>query len=262
MRHVQTVPAMLFFAVATLFGWAPHLMADGDERRMTYSEMYSKGRPAGFYESGFSADAKACRAVLHLLNRPVAIPPGLRIGYNYAEIDTLFLLHTSANVSWEAKWLNFYKSKTRGAGWLDAATADIFNNGRPLRLFRLKGSVSSNYFHSFYATPIERVRDYIVESDDRIDGLPVATLRVPVYELQAIMLDFDLGFAVKELGTTKTPWAGVFADIVEIDGGTYVLVTSAIEEYRRGRAYLLKFSSYKDREVVCEFKSRYVFINE
>lgn len=244
-----------------LSGWAPSAFAGGDEPRITYTEMRVSGRPAEFYKLGFSADDHLCGSALRLLNRPMPMRSGLRMPHDYAKIDTAFFLGTEANVKWEPKWL-VLEDKTGGAGILDVASADIFNDGQQLRLFRFELGVGQGVIHSIFAASPQRILEHLFESDDRVDERRVVTLLSPVYKLKPYEFDFFPTFAKKELGTIEYPWAGVFADVVEVDGKFYVLVMSAVDKYRRNRVHLLEFFSHKNRRLVCEYHSEYLFIDE
>lgn len=255
-------PVCTLAAVAALT-WMIPAVAAGDERTISYGEMRREGRPEGFYELGFAADGRVCQDALRLLNRPAPMPAGLRMPYDYPKIATAFFLRTEASVTWEPRWLiSVIGSKTGRGGVLDETAADIFNTGQTLRLYRFEGSVGGRRFLSIYAAPADSLSPYLAESDDRVEGLPVARLLVPLYELKPFALDLDPGFAMAALELTELPWAGVFADVVVLDGATYVLVTSAIEKYRRNRTYLLRFASHRDRTLICEFRSDYVFVDE
>lgn len=237
--------------------WVRPVIADGDEPRISYSEMRATGRPGDFYKLESSADDRVCRRTVQHLNQSIGMPSNLRAGYDYAKIDTAFFLQTRENVAWEPKWLITAQSKNGRAGVLDLTTADIFNNGKSLRLLRFELSVSSNLSHSLYALPAQELEAHLVQSHESAQDLPAVTLATPLYELKPYKLNFDPLFGSKDY-----PWAGVLADIIEIDGKSYVLVTSAVEKYRKNRVYLIKFLSYKDRQLVCEFGSDYIFVDE
>lgn len=116
---------------------APTSFAGAGEPRITYSEMRTRGRPSEFYKLDYSADDQVCRGALENLNRPMTMPPNLKVPHDYAKIDTAFFLGTGANVSWEPRWLVF-ADKAGRAGILDSASVEIFNNGQQLRLFRFE----------------------------------------------------------------------------------------------------------------------------
>jgi hypothetical protein len=257
-RLVVTLSVLTLVAVP----WARSVIADGDEPRISYSEMRTKGRPGDFYKLGFSANDRVCRRTLQLLNQSVGMPSHLRAGYDYAKIDTAFFLRTRENVAWEPQWLITAQSKNGRAGVLDLTTADVFNNGKSLRLLRFELSVSSNLSHSLYAFPAQQLEAYLGQSDEVAEGLPVVTLVTPLYELKPYKLDLDPSFARRALGAEDYPWAGVLADVIEVEGKSYVLVTSAIERYRQSQIYLVEFLSHKNRMLVCEYGSDYLFVDE
>ena len=240
--------------------WVRPVVGDGEGPRISYSEMRTSGRPENFYKLEYSADDQVCSGALKRLNRPMAMPPNLKMPHDYAKIDTVFFLGTEENVTWEPRWLIF-EDKTGHAGILDGTFADIFNNGHQLRLFRFELGVGRGVIHSIYAASPE-TQEHLTESDDRVEGRRVVTLLGPVYELKPYQLDFFPTFAQDELGASEYPWAGVFADVIDVEGKRYVLVTSAVEKYRRNRIYLLEFFSHKDRRLVCGYYSEYLFVDK
>jgi hypothetical protein len=243
--------------------WAPAISVARDEPRISYSEMRTSGRPAGLYESGFSADDDICQGALRFLNQPAPMPLGLRMRQDYVKVDTAFFLGTRANVAWEPRWLiSVIRSKAGRPGVLDETAADIFNTGQPLRVYRFEGSVGGGRFHSIYAAPADSFSPHLIERGDRIDGLRVARVMGLLADLKPFELDFHFDLAMEAIGLAKPPWAGVFADILQLEGKTYFLVTSAIKKYRHNRTYLLRFTSHRDRKLLCEFRSDYMFVDE
>jgi hypothetical protein len=131
-----------------------------------------------------------------------------------------------------------------------------------MAMFRFELGVGRGVIHSIYAAPAPELQRHLTESDNRVEGRRVVSLRGPVYDLKPYELDFFPTFAQDALGASEYPWAGVLADVIDVEGKRYVLVTSAVEKYRRNRVYLLEFFSHKDRRLVCGYHSEYLFVDE
>lgn len=233
--------------------WAhPAFSIDGQESNSSF-DTFTDGRPPDFYTLGFVGNQSVCDSALWLLNRRASVPPGLRMPYDYAKIDTAFFLSTEASVAWDPKWL-IIDNKTPRVGVLDTAIADLFNDDQPLVILRFELSVGGNLRHSIYGIPLRSRHEVLIESESRVEGLQRVEIPGPLSLLRPYSVDFDSKVAAKVLGIERPAWAGVFADIIRVEGKTYVLVTSALQNYRHNRVYLLEFFSRKDSRLVCEYR--------
>ena len=219
--------------------------AGGDDERptITFSELYKKGRPPNFYSLGFAADDNVCNAALRLLNEPASIPPGLRMPYDYAKIDTALFLNTKSSVAWEKAWL-----APRGVGKprrdLDIVNVSLFNEGMSFSVFRVESFLSGFRIHALLVPPAERAAEVFHRRNEMIEGLPVYEQQTwaPEYTIEP-----DSRLAAETLGKAITPWSTsfVFVDILQIDKNNYVLVMPSILNDEDVRIYLVKFQNHR-----------------
>lgn len=241
---------LLFLSVSVFAG------GDGDRPTITFSELYQKGRPADFYNLDFSADDKVCGAALKLLNEPSSIPPGLRMPYDYAKIDTALFLSTASGVAWEQAWLT-RRDVGKPRRDLDVAKVDLFNSGTPVDVFRIESYLSGFRIHILLAPPVEQAVTVFRRTEETIDGSPMYEQLTPAREYRIEPNDQLAGDTLRRSESLwRSPY--VFMDILHIDANYYVLVmSSGIGDNEHIQSYLLEFHDYNNQQLLCAFRSHY-----